>query len=130
MTNYAQTEVDVADITLKVQGLGTEELMYGFAEGDKIIFSMNETDGKELKEVTIEEYPNNIKYQNRATAKIENKILNVSRKGVYKFSFYNSNVKGRVINVVIKRIPVNNETANFNTKVVWREILDTTYKAE
>jgi hypothetical protein len=67
MTNYAQTEVDVADITLKVQGLGTEELMYGFAEGDKIIFSMNETDGKELKEVTIEEYPNNIKYQNRAT---------------------------------------------------------------
>lgn len=126
----AQNEVDVADITLKVGGLATEELMYGFAEGDKVIFTMTETDGKELKEVSIEEYPNTIKYQNRATAKIENKILNVSRKGIFKFSFYNSNVKGRVINIVLKRIPLNAETANFNTKVVWRDVIDTAYRAE
>lgn len=128
--SIAQTEVDVADITLKVGALANEELMYGFAEGDKVIFSMTEQDGKELKEVTISEYPTNVKYQNRAVSKIENKTINVVRKGVFVFSFYNSNMKGRVINVIIKRIPASPETLNFNTKVGWHNVLDTTYKAE
>lgn len=127
---FSQTEVDVADITLKVAALGNEELMYGFAEGDKVIFSMTEKDGKELKEVTISEYPANIKYQNRAVSKIENKTFNVIKKGVYVFSFYNSNVKGRIINVIIKRVPSKPELANFNTKVSWHNVIDTTYKAE
>jgi hypothetical protein len=132
MSNYvsAQMEVDVADITLKVAGLGNEELYYGFAEGDKIVFNMTEKNGKELKEITIEEYPNTVKYQNRATSKIENKILNVTRKGVYKFSFYNSNVTGRIINVIIKRISQSTEMNNFNTKVVWRNDIDTACRAE
>ena len=61
-------EVDVTEITLKVGALANEELMYGFAEGDKVIFSMIEQDGKELKKVTIGEYPTNVKYQNRAVS--------------------------------------------------------------
>lgn len=126
----AQSEVDVTDITIKVAGLSTEDLYYGFAEGDKVIFNMTETSGKELKEVSIAEYPNNVKYQNRSTAKVENKILNIPRKAVYKFSFNNSNVKGRVINIIIKRIPISNEFANFNTKVVWRNCIDSSYRAE
>ena len=126
----AQTEVDVTDLTLKVAGLGTEELYYGFAEGDKVIFNMTETNGKDLKEISITEYPNNVKYQNRSTSKVENKVLNIVRKGVYKFSFYNSNVKGRVINIIIKRIPISNDLVSFNTKVIWRNSIDTTYKAE
>ena len=126
----AQNEVDVADITLKVGGLSTEEIYFGFAEGDKIVFSMIEKNGKDLKEVTITEYPNSIKFQDRSTAKIENKIFNVARKGIYKFSFYNSNVSGRVVNLILKRIPSKPETKDFNTNIVFRNVIDTAYIAE
>jgi hypothetical protein len=44
---------------------------------------MTEKDGKELKEITIEECPSTVKYQNRATAKIENKIFEcISKSGL------------------------------------------------
>ncbi|MGL5888387.1 MAG: hypothetical protein ACRC3B_00800, partial [Bacteroidia bacterium] len=42
--------VDVTEQTLKISGNSEEILYYGFAEGDKILFSFSETDGKELKE--------------------------------------------------------------------------------
>ena len=47
--SFAQTPVDVADLTLKVKANSSEEFFYGFAEGDQIVFSFSEVDGKELK---------------------------------------------------------------------------------
>jgi hypothetical protein len=49
---FGQATVDVAETTLKIDGLGGEEVFYyGFAEGDQLIFNFQEVNGKELKEI-------------------------------------------------------------------------------
>ena len=70
-----------------------EELMFGFAQGDKIVFSFQETGKKELKEVEILEYPRNSKFSDFKTTKSE-KTISVTKKGVYVFRFKNAALSG------------------------------------
>ena len=73
---FGQTTVDVAETTLKIGGLGGEEVFYyGFTEGDQLIFNFEEVKGKELKEVEIIELPSSSKFMDYKSKKIENKIL-------------------------------------------------------
>jgi hypothetical protein len=126
--SFAQTPVDVADLTLKVKANSSEEFFYGFAEGDQIVFSFSEVDGKELKEVEISEYPENSKFLGYETAKIDKKTINVVEKGVYKFRFKNNHIlKGRVCQIKIQRIPASEASKNFNTNVKWITEQDTTW---
>jgi hypothetical protein len=59
--------------------------------------------------------------------KIVNKILNITRTGIYKFSFSNSAISGRICKVKIQRIAANESTKSFNSSVYWRTIQDTSY---
>jgi hypothetical protein len=125
---FAQSTIDVSETTLKIGGLGGEEVFYyGFAEGDQLIFSFQEVNGKELKEVEIIELPSSSKFMDYKASKIENKIINVARSGIYKFRLLNSAVSGRICKVKIQRIPSSEATKNFNTSVYWRTVQDTTY---
>jgi len=124
---FCQTAVNVADNTLKVAGLSEEVFYYGFAEGDQLIFNFQEVNGKELKEVEIMELPSSSKFMDYKTVKIENKIINITKTGIYKFRFTNSAMSGRVCKFVIQRIPQSEATKNFNTSVYKRTIYDTTY---
>ena len=119
----AQEPIDVAEIAVKVSAKGEEELYYGFAEGDQIIFSFSEADGRDVKEVEIIELPSNSKFQDIETKEIKNKIIKVTKKGIYKFRFYNSALlKSRICKVKIQRIPKNADLVDFNTGVKWVEI--------
>ncbi len=123
-----QSTIDVADLTLKIGTNSTEEFYYGFEEGDKIVFSFEENNGKELKEVEIIEYPKTVKFSDYETSKIENKTLAVNKKSVYKFRFKNKHkLKGRVCKVKIQRIPGTEATANFDTSIKWVTEQDTTW---
>ncbi len=124
---YGQSTIDIAENTLKVGGLGEEVFYYGFAEGDQLIFNFQEINGKELKEVEIVELPSSSKFMDYKTTKIENKILNITRTGIYKFRLSNSALGGRICKVKIQRIPASDATKNFNTSVYWRTVQDTTY---
>ena len=127
----AQEPIDVADLTLKIGAKDTKKLHYGFAEGDQIIFNFEETDGKEMKEVEVKEYPSNSKYRDYETKKIENKTIKVLKTGVYEFRFENGNlVKGRVCRIRIQRISASPEKADFNTGIEWVEQFDTTYEVK
>lgn len=123
----AQNPVDVNESTLKIGGLGEEVFYYGFAEGDKLIFNFEEVNGKELKEVEIIEMPESSKYMDYKTRKIENKTLNITKTGVYKFRFSNSAMLGRICKFKIQRVPSSDATKNFNTSVVWEEQKQVTY---
>lgn len=128
---FGQSTIDVAETTLKINGLGGEEIFYyGFAEGDQLIFNFQEINGKELKELEIIELPSSSKFMDYKTKKIENKIINITRTGIYKFRFTNSAVSGRICKLKIQRIPASNETKNFNTSVYWKTVYDTTYTTE
>ena len=124
----AQEPIDVAEIAIKVTPKGEEELYYGFAEGDQIVFSFKEADDKAIKEVEIIELPSNSKFKDIETKEIKDKIIKVTKKGIYKFRFYNSALlKGRICKVKIQRIPKTKELTDFNTGIKWVEQFDTTY---
>lgn len=125
---FGQTVIDICETTHKIGGLGGEEIFYfGFAAGDQIIFAFEEVNGKELNEIEIIELPSSSKFMDYKSKKIENKILNVARTGIYKFRLYNAAMGGRICKVKIQRIPASDDTKNFNSSVYWRTIQDTTY---
>lgn len=124
---FGQTPIDVAEGTLKVGALGNEVFYYGFCEGDQLIFNFTEINGKELKEIEIVELPSSSKFMDYNTKKIENKIIPITRTGIYKFGFSNSSLGGRVCKFKIQRIPGDEIAKNFNTSVYWKTIYDTTY---
>lgn len=130
MITYGQQPIDIAESAVKV-GIKAEEVVYyGFAEGDKLIFSFEEANGKEMKEVEIVEMPSTSRFMDVKTSKIENKTITVSRTGIYKFRFANSALLPRVCKYKIQRIPASNVTQNFNTTVYFDEYSDTTYTNE
>ena len=127
---HSQETIDVVEKSIKVGALSTETEYYGFAEGDKVIFNLTVEKGKELKDVTISEYPASVKFAQHTIEKIENKTFNISRNGIYKFDYFNSNISGRTVNIKIQRIPKDEKTKFFNTNVKWINKVDTTYQAQ
>ena len=112
VTSYGQKPIDVAESSIKVGIKAEEEVYFGFAEGDQLIFSFEETNGKEMKEVEIVEMPSSSKFLDFKTSKIENKTINVARTGIYKFRFANSALLPRVCKYKIQRIPASAATQN------------------
>ncbi|HEX8562705.1 MAG TPA: hypothetical protein VF676_06975 [Flavobacterium sp.] len=126
---YSQT-IDIAETTLKVSAFGEEALFYGFAEGDQLIFNFEELNGKELKELEISELGSSSMFMDYKSKKVENKIVNINRTGIYKFRLYNSSLGGRICKVKIQRLPATESTRKFNSAVYWKTINDTIYRTE
>src|SRR5688500_7437889 len=86
---FGQDKVVVSEGSMKIAGLGEENLYFGFAAGDKIVFSFSEIDGKEIKEVEILEYPSSSRYTDFKVSSASNKTVAVNKEGVYRFRFKN-----------------------------------------
>lgn len=128
LTSFGQLEpVNVAQLTIKVGAMSTEEFYYGFAEGDQIIFNFEEERGKKLKEIEIAELPGNSKFMDFKSSLIKDRIIQVHKEAVYKFRFYNSSLGKRVCRVTIQRIPKSEDLRTFNTDWKWETRYDTTY---
>lgn len=124
---FGQEPIDITDQTIKLGGFKEEELYFGFATGDKIIFNFEEANNKELKEVEIVEYPTNSKFSDYKTKRVDNKTISVTKQGVYIFRLKNSALGGRICKIKIQRIPASEETKNFNSTVTWENQQETTY---
>ncbi|MEA3451913.1 MAG: hypothetical protein U9Q83_08435 [Bacteroidota bacterium] len=130
LTQYAYSQlepVDVADLTIKVGGMQTEELYYGFAEGDQLVFNFEDVKGKPMKEIEIIELPSNSKFMDYKSSSITDKKIKVNQNSVYKFSFKNTAIGGRICKVKIQRIPQSEDLISFNTDWKWETLYDTTY---
>ena len=117
----------VTQTTVKIGSVKTEELYFGFDEGDKVIFNYELIKGKNLKEVEIFEYPNSSIFMDYKTKEIKDKIIEIHKKGIYKFSFKNTSLGIRICKIKIERIPANTENTRFNTTVYWKILRDTNY---
>lgn len=127
-SGFSQLEpVDVAELTLKIGGAGSENLYYGFAKGDIIVFNFKEIKGKGLKEVEITELPKNSKFMDFKASEISDKRIVVNKEGIYQFSFKNSALSGRIVKVKIQRVPASEDLISFNTGWEWKTMFDTTY---
>ena len=114
---YGQKPIDVAETSIKVGIKGEEAVYYGFAEGDQLIFSFEEANGKDMKEVEIVEMQGSSKFMEYKASKIENKTPTIPRKAIYKFRFANSALSARICKYKIQRIPASPATQNFNSTV-------------
>jgi len=125
---FSQLEaVEVAELTLKVGIAQTEDLYYGFAEGDQIVFSFETLDGKPLKDLEIAEEPYNSKFMDYKPTSIKDHTIKVNKTAVYHFSFRNTPMGGRVCKIKIQRIPKSEDLISFNTNWEWKTLYDTTY---
>ncbi len=124
----SQTPIEVYQSTLKISAVSEEIMYYGFNEGDKVILNFEEINGKELKEVEIQEHPGISKFMDFKTTTITNKTFQVPRTGIYTFRFSNGALTGRICSIKIDRIPKDESSVNFNTNVYWKTVNDTTYK--
>ncbi len=124
---FGQSEITVAEGTLKIGGLTEENLYYGFAEGDQIVFSFEETKGKGLKEFEIIEYPSTSRFKDYESKIISDKTIIANNEGVFQFRFENTALTGRICKYKIVRIPGEEQFNNFNTSISWETIFDTSY---
>jgi hypothetical protein len=113
----AQEAIEITDQTLKISG--EESLYFGFAAGDQVVFSLEETNGKALKEIEILRYPDQVVYANLQVASLQ-KSLRITEEGVYQFRLKHSGLGNRLCRVSISRIPAIGKT-DFNTSVDWVE---------
>ena len=122
-----QVVLEVADNTLKVSGHNEVNFYYGFEQGDELVFSFEEINGHELKEVEITELPSSCKFMDYKIKKIEKKIIHVTNTGIFKFRLLNTAITSRTCKIKIQRIPAGNAPKNFNPSVYWRTVQDTIY---
>lgn len=126
---YAQESVDLIESTFKLEKDEEKIILFGFAEGDQIVLNMQITKGKELEEIEIAQYPVPVKFSEYGPRKITDKKLTVSKEGIYKFRFSNTGGKrAKICKIHIQRIPLNEQTKNFNSEVIWKTVNDTTYE--
>lgn len=121
---YGQ-KITVAELQIKLDGNKTEEVMYGFAAGDRVILTLK-ADGASLAEVSVLQYPDVLKYKGQ-NIKEEKKEFTVIDKSVYVFRFNNTARGNRTCNVTITRIPSGSDTRNFNTAIKWITVQDTVW---
>ena len=130
VSTYGQQPIDVAESVVKVGIKGEEAIYFGFAEGDQLIFSFEEANGKEMKEVEILEMPANSRFMDIKTTRIENKTITIPRTAIYKFRFANSALLPRACKYKIQRIPASAATQKFNSTVYYDNYNDTAYTTE
>ncbi|MFP5436822.1 MAG: hypothetical protein ACLGH8_03495 [Bacteroidia bacterium] len=118
-------KITVAELQLKLDGNKSEELMYGFAAGDRVILTMK-ANGASLGEVSVLQYPEVLKYKGQNIDE-EKREFTVTAKGVYVFRFNNTARGKRSLAITLQRVPKDGTTKNFNTGVKWASVPDTTW---
>ncbi|WP_040281026.1 hypothetical protein [Psychroserpens damuponensis] len=119
--------INVVDLNFRMTAMSTYQMMYGFAEGDKIIISYSEERGKKLKNFEVLEYRASKVYSEFNIIKIEEKEITIKQTGIYIFNFENSSLARRICKFKIDRIPATEGLISFNTTVKERTLTDTTY---
>ena len=122
-------KITVADLQLRLKAGASEELLYGFAAGDKILLTIEETSGSTISEVAVLEYPESYKYRGYNIKKEKNREFKSDNKSVFKFIIKNESKEERSCQVKIQRIPANSDSRNFNSAVKWTSRQDTVYNS-
>jgi hypothetical protein len=123
---FAQTVI-VADTAFKLPILGEQLFYYGFAEGDQVVISFQEENGKELKEMEIVQWPATSKFKQSKISSLQNKTLSIAATGVYQLRFANTVMLQKNCRLKIERIP-SDASKPFNSTVYWHTIYDTIYR--
>jgi len=121
------TPINVIDSNFRMMAMTTQQMVYGFAEGDKLIISYTEERGKKLKNFELIEYGASKIYTEFNVVNIDKKEITIKKTGIYIFNFENSSLARRICKFKVDRIPTTEDLVSFNTTVKERTLTDTTY---
>lgn len=125
---FPQDTILLMEATVSIKASTTESFYFGFTKGDRIIFSVNEVNRKEISNITVSKCPESVVYSSEKESSISKSIL-VMEENVYEFKISNTSLlKKNKIKVIIQRVPSSNETRNFNTAWEWKTVYDTVYQ--
>ena len=116
---YIPRMIDVTEQTIRLGPGKKEELMFNFAEGDKIIFNFEEVDSNNVKEIEVIEYPTLIRFSVFQTSSIIDKEIMVNQQALFIFRLKNSSLSKRICKLKIQRVPASQASENFNPSVSW-----------
>lgn len=99
---------------------------YAFEKGDKITADLILLSKKGTNAIEITSYPDgNVIYSNNKFVDLNGFSLTIPKKGIYKFEIGTNHAFDRNARMTILRTPVNEETIDFNTKVVLKRKFQT-----
>ena len=126
---FGQTKIAILESTKKISPLSEENIFIGLHSGDVLLINVEELNAKELKEIEFIEYPNNSKFLDYKTSRLDAKQITITNTGIYKLRIANSSVGGRICRINLDRIPAEN-AKDFNSTVYWKTVSDTTFFEE
>ncbi len=126
---FGQTKISILESTKKISPLSEENIFIGLHSGDVLLINVEELNAKELKEIELIEYPNNSKFLDYKTSRLDAKQITINNTGIYKLRIANSSVGGRICKINLDRIPAEN-AQDFNSTVYWKTVSDTTFYEE
>lgn len=126
-----QPSVPLIESSFTVKNNRSETYYFGLAEGDVLNFSVDVTDAA-IREVEFGAYPSTVIFSQNYVGNIEDKSISIPHTGVYYIRFYQSGFLAGRRHCKLKagRIPLNAESAGFNSTVYWREKSDTVWYYE
>ena len=121
--------VTIIDTSLVIHKKENSKYFCGLSEGDQLVFSAEETTGKDIDEIDISEYlTTNTFYKENFKSKIINKTFTITKTGIYQFDFFNKTSSDPYnCKFKIQRIPASKETKKFNTSIFYRVKCDTAF---
>lgn len=121
---YSQDTIKITQQSFKLNNSSKIDY-YGFAEGDKVMFSFSEMKYKGIDEIIITEYNSNNIIFKMTKPEFIHEIIDIPNTGIYKFKFTVGAFKSRDCEYILKRIPKDESKKNFNTSVYWETLFDT-----
>jgi len=117
-STFSQTKILVTSSEFVLTAKQKEIVYFRFAQGDKLIFSVNGTSKKPLKSFQLVHYPSEILFSRVKTNVVEKQTWTVARDGVFAFEMEKGKNKNTV-RLMVERVPASEKTANFSTMVHW-----------
>ncbi len=143
-TTSAQTPVIITNQSLNIPGVltvstwqgnnnnkpypGYPKMHYAFAGGDEISINFSTVNGKGTQRIIVTEYTSgSIAYSNNSFQTLNDIRIKIPKTGIYQFEFATNHVFDRQCNVILKRIPSDEASTNFNYNVMWKTVNDTVF---
>ena len=127
--------VNVADLTVTIPGsleVGTwmsnnpnkeypyPEYYYAFQKGDIMVLDFSTVNAKGTSNISIKEYFSNSEvYSNKDFRELKEIQIPINQKSVFKITLSTNHVFQRSCKFIVRRIPVNESSKNFNCLVSW-----------
>ncbi len=124
----------VADLNVAIPGLLTgstnaPEFYYAFEAGDEVLLDITMSNAKGTNSLEVSTYPGAVvRYSNRGFSDLKGQTFKVAERGILRFVLATNHIADRNAFVKVWRVPVSAAATAFNTDVLWRTVMDTTYE--